>query len=394
MSDPSEAVSGAKDGTNAQTLHEGDSGMPRLSGFGKREVFAGFNPRLGKIDQFISEAAYNIFLASRYWGSRETTVILLSVVGFILGTWDIGIGEISSGGDYTRAGILGDNSGFLHIRDLSLILSLLSILCWMVSLAMIWTSFPIMRENLVYLIIGMGFIQFGYIKAHADSPEFPIETEILDWTWVIVSNLVTLFLANFVVKRSVLETRDIHVQERHSHPDPRVFERAWEDHSLKAWSIGILIWIALLNASSWSSSHAVAPSPSEMSISYFLIFSHVITGSAGILLLLGIVWLPQFMLGGSEERIQTYRAREVSGESLPSRRDEQGKCPVCKQQTAALRGDDGKIMVPCTKDGCSGKGEPGSECGKCKNRIPTRVVCVNCGTSTPIGSHFGRVEIW
>ena len=93
---------------------------------------------------------------------------------------------------------------------------------------MIWTSFPIMRENLVYLIIGMGFIQFGYIKAHADSPEFPFETEILDWTWVIVSNLVTLFLANFVVKRSVLETRDIHVQERHSHPDPRVFERAWD----------------------------------------------------------------------------------------------------------------------------------------------------------------------
>ena len=394
VSDPSEAVSDPADGTPEPTLDKQDSSMPRFSGFRKREIFAGFDPRLGKIDRLLSEAEYNIFLASRYWGSRESTVILLSVVGFILGTWDIGIGEISSGGDYNRAGILGDDSGFLHITDLSLILSLLSILCWIGSLAMIWASFPIMRENLVYLIIGMGIIQFGYIKAHADSPEFPFETEILGWTWVFVSNIVTLFLANFVVKRSVLETRDIHVQERHSHPDPRVFERAWEDHSLKAWSLCILLWIALLNASSWSSSHAVAPSPNEMSLNYFLIFSHVITGSSAILLLLGIVWLPQFMLGGSEERIQSYRAREVSGESLPRKRDEQGKCPVCNQQTAALRGDGGKIRAPCAEDGCSGKGEPGSECGKCENRIPTRVVCVNCGTSTPIGSHFGRVEIW
>jgi len=50
--------------------------------------------------------------------------------------------------------------------------------------------------------------------------------------------------------------------------------------------------------------------------------------------------------------------------------------------------------VPCGEDGCSGKGDPGGECAKCGTAIPARVVCANCGTNTPIGSHFGRVEVW
>ena len=392
MEDQSGGVSSVQGGY--EPVSSKDSEMTRLSEFRRVERFGRLDNRLEKIDVLFSETAYNLYLVTRFWGTREATVIVLSIAGFIMGTWDIGIGEVSGGGDYNRVGIFGDKSGFLHIKDISLILSLLSIICWIGCLATIWASYPIMRENLVYLIIGMGIIQFGYIKAHADSPSFPFDTEILGWTWVAVANIVTLFLANFVVKRSVLETRDIHVQERHSHPDPRVFDRAWEDHSLKSWSFAIMVWIAMLNASSWSSSHAIARSPNELSLSYFLIFSHVATGAIAILLLLGIVWLPQFMLGGSEERIQTYRAREVSGENLPRKREERGKCPVCNQQTAALREDDGKISVPCGEDGCSGKGDPGGECAKCGTAIPARVVCVNCGTNTPIGSHFGRVEVW
>jgi hypothetical protein len=368
--------------------------MARLSDFTPKKRFGSINPRFGPIDDMICEASYNLLLIRKYWGAKEATVIGLALCGFILGTWDIGIGELSGGGEYNRWGILGDDSGFLHINELSLILSLLSILCWIGTLGSILTSYPIMRENTVYLIIGMGFVQLGYIKAHADAPNFPMDTELIGWTWVIVANLVMLFLANFVVKRAVLETRDVHVQERHAHPDPRVFERAWKDHSMVAWSIGIIVWIVLFNSSSWFGSHAISPTPGELEFSYFLVFSHSVTGFIGVVLFLAIVWFPQFMLGDSEERIQTYRAREVAGEVVSKIRDEQGKCPVCNQQTTALKSREGEINTPCDKAGCIGKGVPGSECEKCNSRISTRVVCANCGTSTPVRSHFGRVEVW
>ena len=41
-----------------------------------------------------------------------------------------------------------------------------------------------------------------------------------------------------------------------------------------------------------------------------------------------------------------------------------------------------------------GKGIVGSDCKECDSKIPTRLVCVNCGSNTPVGGHFGRVEAW
>jgi hypothetical protein len=259
---------------------------------------------------------------------------------------------------------------------------------------MLWNSYPIMRENMVYLLIGMGFIQFGYIKSHADNPSFPWDSGIGGWIWIVVSNLVMLFLSIFVVRRAVVETRDVHVQRKHSHPDPRVIERAWRDHSLLAWSLGIAVWIIALNISFWSSAHSVAPSPGDLEFSYWLSLLHMISGIAATILLLGIVWFPEFMLGSAEARIQSSRAREVSGEVFEPKKAEQGKCPVCSQNTAAIQEKTGEISIPCESDDCSGEGITGSECEQCGARIPSRVVCANCGSNTPVGSHFGRVEAW
>lgn len=369
--------------------------MDRLSDYPVGKLFSQVDNRLSILDVLLSEIKYNIFLVRKYWGAKEGIMASLFISGFFLGAWDLGIGEISSGGDYNRWGILGgEKSGFLHMKDLALILALLSIICWVSFVVMLWNSYPIMRENMVYLLIGMGFIQFGYIKSHADSPTFPWESEIGGWIWIIVSNLVMLFLSIFVVRKAVVETRDIHVQRKHFHPDPRVIERAWRDHSLLAWSLGIAVWVFILNISFWSSTHSVAPSPGDLDFNYSLVILHLFTGIIATFLLLGIVWLPEFMLGATEVRIQSSRAREVSGEVFEPKKSEQGKCPVCNQNTTAIQEMTGEISIPCESNDCSGKGVIGSECEECETRIPSRVVCTNCGSNTPVGSHFGRVEAW
>ena len=373
---------------------EGVALMERLSDHHSRSTFSNFDSRLQILDDVFSEISYSLDLIRKYWGAKELVMMAFCVSGFILGTWDIGIGEISSGGDYDRWGIMGDESGFLHMKDLALIVSLLSLICWLGFVVMLWNSYPIMRENMLYLLIGMGFILFGFIRAHAENPDFPTGAGLSSWTWVIIANLIMLFLSTFVVRRAVVETRDIHVQRKHAHPDPRVVDRAWKDHSLFAWSIAIAIWIIFLNISFWSSTHSIAPSPGDLDFSFSLVLIHVLTGIIATFLLLTIVWFPEFMLGATEVRIQSSRAREVSGEEVRAKKVEQGKCPVCNQKTSATMDEDGNITIPCDIEGCRGKGIVGSDCKECDSKIPTRLVCLNCGSNTPVGGHFGRVEAW
>ncbi|MBR80086.1 MAG: hypothetical protein CMA88_04835 [Euryarchaeota archaeon] len=369
--------------------------MARLSDFPTSNRFSEINERLSILDSLYSEVGYYAYLVRRFWGGEEATMMILCTAGFLLGSWDIGIGELAGGGDYDRWGILGgEESGILHMKDMSLILSLLSVICWAAFIVLLWSSYPIMRENMVYLVIGMAFVQFGYIKAHAEFPNFPEGAGFPGWIWVIVVNLVMFFLSVFVVRKAVVETRDIHVQQRHFHPDPRVIERAWIDHRLRAWSVAIGIWVVFVNISFWSSAHSVAPSPGDLEFNHLLVLLHVISGLVASLLLLAIVWLPEFMLGTAEARIQSSRAREVAGETPVERKVDQGKCPVCNQQTSATMGPTGEIIIPCTDDGCLGKGQPGSQCDTCEARIPSRVICSNCGSNTPVGGHFGRVEVW
>ena len=368
--------------------------MERLSDHPTGSTFSNLNSRLQILDDLMSEIGYSFSLIKKYWGAKELVMMAFCVSGFILGTWDIGIGEISSGGDYDRWGIMGDESGFLHMKDLALIVSLLSLICWLGFVVMLWNSYPIMRENMLYLLIGMGFILFGFIRAHAENPDFPSEAGLGGWTWVVAANLIMLFLSTFVVRRAVVETRDIHVQRKHTHPDPRVVDRAWKDHSLFAWSSAIAAWVVFLNVSFWSSTHSVAPSPGDLDFSLSLVLIHVFTGIIATFLLLTIVWFPEFMLGATEVRIQSSRAREVSGEEVRTKKVEQGKCPVCNKNTSATMDEVGDITIPCEIEGCRGKGVVGSKCKECDSKIPTRLVCVNCGSNTPVGGHFGRVEAW
>ena len=348
---------------------------------------------LSRLDSLLEEYVFHSRMIRERWGPNEALILGLGTLSLILGAWDLGIGEIASGGDYNRVGLFGEDGGFLHVSDFSLMLALLAMIAWIGLFAALWTRFPLMRENLVYMLIATLAVQLGYVFSHASATNFPFGATGGDWSGVGIGNLVLLFLSMIVVHRSVIETRDIHVQERHAHPDPRVVQKAWRDHSLNAWSMSLGAWMIFLNLSAWAGSHAVAPRPPIESDMTGFIVMHVFFGILAIGVWTHVLWYPQFMLGAAGDRIQSVRAREVAGEAVPVSRDRrQGSCPICGVETAAIRHEDGSLEVPCGE--CEGGGAPGTTCGDCGTTLPARISCHDCGSSTTVISHFSRSEAW
>lgn len=345
--------------------------------------------RLQSIDSLLEEYVFHSRMILERWGFSEALILGIGTLALILGAWDLGIGELASGGDYNRNSF----EGFLHISDFSLMLSLLSLIAWIGLLASLWARFPLMRENLIWTTVATFAIQLGYIMSHTTATNFPFDGGVSDWGGVAIGNLVLVFLSMGVVHRAVIETRDIHVQERHAHPDPRVVQKAWRDHSLRAWSLSLGSWMILLNISAWAGAHTIAPRPPiESDMTGFAVL-HVFFGILSIAVWTHVLWYPQFMLGAAGDRIQSVRAREVAGEAIPVTLERrQGACPICSVETAAIKHQDGSIEVPCSE--CDGGGEPGTACSECNATIPARISCSGCGSSTTVISHFSRSEAW
>ena len=351
------------------------------------------NSRLAPLDSVIQEYTFHGKMISQQWGVSEAMIIGIGSLSIILGAWDLGIGEIASGGDYNRWGLYGDEAGFLHVNDFSLMLALLSIIAWIGFFALLWTRFPLMRENLVWLTIATLAVQLGFVVSHSSASDFPFGTSTGDWAGFAIGNLVLIFLAVIVVHRAVIETRDIHVEERHTHPDPRVVQKAWRDHSLKAWSLNLATWMIFLNISSWAGAHAVSPRPPIENDMTLYVVIYALFGIISMALLVHVLWYPQFMLGAAGDRIQSVRAREVAGEFVPKKASRsQGSCPICSADSVAVRSQDGSIQVPCSN--CEGNGAPGTACAECNTIIPARISCRECGSSTTVMSHFSRSEAW
>ena len=351
------------------------------------------NSRLAPLDSLIQEYTFHGKMIFQQWGVTEAMIIGIGSLSIILGAWDLGIGEIASGGDYNRWGLYGDEAGFLHVNDFSLMLALLSIIAWIGFFALLWTRFPLMRENLVWLMIATLAVQLGFVVSHSSASDFPFGTSTGDWAGFAIGNLVLIFLAVIVVHRAVIETRDIHVEERHTHPDPRVVQKAWRDHSLKAWSLNLATWMIFLNISSWAGAHAVSPRPPIENDMTLYVVVYALFGIISMALLVHVLWYPQFMLGAAGDRIQSVRAREVAGEFVPKKASRsQGSCPICSADSVAVRNQDGSIQVPCSN--CEGNGAPGTACAECNTIIPARISCRECGSSTTVMSHFSRSEAW
>ena len=351
------------------------------------------NSRLAPLDSLIQEYTFHGKMISQQWGVTEAMIIGIGSLSIILGAWDLGIGEIASGGDYNRWGLYGNEAGFLHVNDFSLMLALLSIIAWIGFFALLWTRYPLMRENLVWLMIATLAVQLGFVVSHSSASDFPFGTTTGDWAGFAIGNLVLIFLAVIVVHRAVIETRDIHVEERHTHPDPRVVQKAWRDHSLKAWSFNLATWMIFLNISSWAGAHAVSPRPPIENDMTLYVVVYALFGIISMALLVHVLWYPQFMLGAAGDRIQSVRAREVAGEFVPKKASRsQGSCPICSADSVAVRNQDGSIQVPCSN--CEGNGAPGTACAECNTIIPARISCRECGSSTTVMSHFSRSEAW
>ena len=351
------------------------------------------NSRLAPLDSLIQEYTFHGKMIFQQWGVTEAMIIGIGSLSIILGAWDLGIGEIASGGDYNRWGLYGDDAGFLHVNDFSLMLALLSIIAWIGFFALLWTRFPLMRENLVWLMIATLAVQLGFVVSHSSASDFPFGTSTGDWAGFAIGNLVLIFLVVIVVHRAVIETRDIHVEERHTHPDPRVVQKAWRDHSLKAWSLNLATWMVFLNISSWAGAHAVSPRPPIENDMTLYVVIYALFGIISMALLVHVLWYPQFMLGAAGDRIQSVRAREVAGEFVPKKASRsQGSCPICSADSVAVRNQDGSIQVPCSN--CEGNGAPGTACAECNTIIPARISCRECGSSTTVMSHFSRSEAW
>jgi hypothetical protein len=364
----------------------------RLSEISLNYTFSDYNERLTFLDRISEEIIFHFKMISKNWGLFEFSALGVAVLAIILGSWDIGIGELNSGGNYNRVG----TKGILFLDDLSLMLTLLSIIAWFGFAVQLFIRFPIMRENVVYMFLGMFIIQVGYLGAHLNAPEFPSNLQITQLGPVILANLIFVFLTIFVVHRAVVETRDVHVLERHSHPDPRVVQTAWKDHSLKLWSIGLGLWMILVNIFSWSGAHSVSTRPISADCElYQFPWLYLICSIISVFLLIHIIWYPQFMLGAAGDRIQSTRAREVSGElNFVSKENVQGMCPICKEETSVIQHPSGKITVNCVQFKCEGTGVPGTICQDCDMTLPTRIECGNCKSNTTITSHFDRQDAW
>ena len=259
----------------------------RLSEITLNYKFSEYNERLDFLDKIAQESKFHLKMILKGWGAFEFSIFGVGVIAILLGSWDLGIGELKSGGDYNRVG----TEGMLFLEDLSLILSLLSIIAWIGFVIQLFIRFPIMRENLVYMIIGMIAIQIGYIYTYASNPSFPENLNIGMLAPIILVNLIFAFLVIFVVHKAVSETRDVHVIERHAHPDPRVVEIAWKDHSLKLWSAGLGIWMVLVNLFSWSSSKSIALRPLSADATVFdFPWLYLICSILSIFLLIHIIW--------------------------------------------------------------------------------------------------------
>ncbi len=112
-----------------------------------------------------------------------------------------------------------------------------------------------------------------------------------------------------------------------------------------------------------------------------------------------VLWYPQIMLGSAEIRIESDRARQVGTiRDTPNTSTEQparaGKCPDCGEITPVKMRANGEIEAACAIEGCNGTASPGEKCNVCATRISSRVICLACNTSAPVGNHFSDDEAW
>ena len=359
-------------------------------------------PRLEPLHHIKVELLFHYYKIRTTWQVSYWVTLAIGCFAVLLSGWDFGIGELSSGGDFHAIGVdPGDpDSGIRQVSGAAVGLTLITLGLWLILLVRLWSHFPLMRSQAISLYVALFAAQVSQFWAHGFDANFPLGFDSFAIA-VAVVGLILIVFVGFILQRAVIETRDVHVEERHWHPDPRQMEIAMRDHSLFAWGAALFAYCVLVIIQAWAGAHYVSVrQPGEISGWWLLKILHIFTGFGIVWLMLHVLWYPQVMLGGGEMRIESDRAREVSSSSpagdssagpAPSR---PGECPDCGEETAVMMRASGEIEASCGVGGCGGGGVPGEKCRECGERISSRVICAACHTSAPVADHFSDSEAW
>lgn len=349
------------------------------------------HPLFSHIDELRKQIYFMISTLRNSWSNPEYTTIGIGSLAILLGaiTFD---GELQHGGDYLQVGVAPLGTGLSAVSPASFFQLILSLICWVYFLYRLWTHYPLMRGQSVSLIIMWFSITIMAMGLHQGAPTFPFEISSEGITTVI-GGLVTTVFFGFVFSRAVIETRDLHVEEKHHDEDPRIMAESMYNHSLFGWVSILIIWSTIAFISSWAGAHYISVRPHG---SWFWQLLYILFGIFSISGICILLWYPQLMLGTGEITIKSKRAREVDDMqiTLDTWKDEQGKCPECNTLSPIFRGKDGLPRLKCTKEKCGGEGSLNSECSICKSKIPSRINCSNCGVSTPALKHLSDHEAW
>ncbi|MFL2978252.1 MAG: hypothetical protein DBX05_05945 [Candidatus Poseidoniales archaeon] len=370
-------------------------GMVRLSEKPTATDFVEWHESLEWIDHMLTDFPHKIRLAISNWSGLNLLALSLAGLATITGAWDFGIGELSGGGDYRFSGIsiFNPESGLFAISSTSFFLTIVSGALWLGFIGINWQIFPLMRSHAIALMAGIVSVQIGMISAHSGAPDFPFGTNITDFLGIFVGEAILVFILIVVIYRSVIETRDLHVQTRHQHPDPYEMERAKRDHSLAGWTLAIFLFALSINLAGFAGAAHVAQRPpfeSSRILSYlvYILFTML---SAALMML--ILWYPQFMLGGTTLTIESEASRMATAAIIDSS-NSIGTCPSCDTPSTAQMTANGIIISACNSPDCNGEGPVGQDCPICEMEISAIIECASCGTGASVSDLFPMEDAW
>ena len=387
-----------EDANDGLVFHEGT----RLTDMKIQQNLSIEYPRLEPLHHIKIELMFHYFKIRSTWDRRYWITVMIGVLAVILSAWDLGIGELSNGGDFYTVGgdFWNEDSGIRNISNAAAALTLMTVGMWAILLVRLWALFPLMRSQSISLYLALFAAELSQFWAHGMDSSFPLGWKG-DAIAIVAVGIILITFIGFILQRAVTDTRDLHVEERHWHPDPRQVDLAMRDHSLIAWSSTLFLYCVIIIIHAWAGAHYVTVrQPGEVAGWGFLKVIHLLSGIMVVWLIMHILWYPQIMLGTSELTIQSEKARQVgsprginpdSNSPSPAR---SGKCPDCGEMTPVEMRANGEIDASCGIIGCNGNGPPGEKCNVCGTRISSRIICESCNTSAPVGSHFSDDEAW
>ena len=211
------------------------------------------------IDELRRQIYFMSITLKNTWTKSEFITVGIGTLAIIIGaiTFD---GELQEGGDFLQVGISPLGTGLSAVSAASFFQLILSMVFWVYFMYRLWNQYPVMRGQSVSLIIMWFSITLLTIGLHQGAPTFPLEVSS-DGITIIIGALISAIFLGFVFSKAVLETRDLHVEEKHQNRDPRIMAESMYNHSLFGWVGILIIWSIIAFISSWAGAHYVAVRP-------------------------------------------------------------------------------------------------------------------------------------